>query len=389
MRTKHLNTLFHWTTVACVGVAVLAGAGCNREKERPAAGIKVGEAHKYIEEMALGDVIVAYNGVSLTREAYDNEMEVKETLHKLSRPQTSAQEIKVWRKYYSQSVVKEFLARQAILQAAQAKKHQPSAAALQGSRADMCKLLKVGDEALEKKFTEMGRVGRNLARIMAENALMRSFREAEHQQKLMVSAEDVDTHLKKIKAYHERCEATNQLVMAKGKAICEQLKRGEDFIKLAGVYSEVKDTPAGVWGEFLKGEIENPKIRETAFSLPAGAVSEPIDTEEGLVILKILERTEEVIGPAAVIKGPPTVKLGRILLRMADGGGQVSLPSREEAEKSLSRQKIKNLQNEWIPALIGKALIEYPNGTNLWKSAEKKAPGTGRGLPFLNKEKTP
>jgi hypothetical protein len=389
MRTKNLNALFHVATAICVVTLMLTGTGCNREKESPSAGLKVGEAQKYIEEMALDDVIVTYNGVSLTREAYDNEMEVKEMLHRLSRPRTSAQELKVWHKYYSQSVVKDFLARQAILQAAKAKKHQPSAAALQASRADMCKLLKVSDEGLEKKFTEMGRVGSNLARVMAENALMRSFREAEHQKDLMVSAEDIESHLNKIRANHERCDATNQLVMAKGKAICEQLKSGEDFIKLAGVSSEIKDLPVGVWGDFLKGEIENAKIRDVAFSLPVGAVSEPIDTEEGLVIIKILERTEDVIGPATVLKGPSTVKLGRILLRMADGGGQAALPSREEAEKWVSKQKVKNLQNEWIPTLFAKALIEYPNGTNLWKTVEKKATAWRPGMPILNKERKP
>jgi len=389
MRAKHLLAAIHLAMVACACAAVLTGVGCNPEKKHSSTGVRVGETTKYIDEMALDDVIVTYNGISLTREAYDNEMEVKETIHKLNRPQTSAQELKAWRKYYTRSVVKEFLARQAILQAAIANKHQPSETALQASRADMCKLLKVKDSALEEKFIEMGRVGRSLARIMAENALMRTVREAEHQQELLVSAEDVDTYLNNIKAYHERCEATNQLVMAKGKAISERLKSGEDFIKLAGEYSEVKDRPVGVWGEFLKGEIENSKIREAAFALPVHVASEPIDTEEGLVIIKILARTEQALGPTAVQKGPSSVMLGRILLRMAEGGQQAALPTREEAEKVLSQQKIMKLQNEWIPDLLAKARIEYPNGTNLWKAVEKKEPSMRRGMAIMEKEKTP
>lgn len=389
MKTKQLKVVIYLFLIACSGVAFVDVVGCKREPERPTAGFKVGAVSKPVEEMAPGDVVVSVNGVALTREAYDDSVAVKEALHKLTRPQATAQELRALRPYWSQSAVKEFVARQVILQEARTKKHQASPAAVQAIRADMCKLLKVEEDGLEKKFTEMGRVGRGLAQFMAENALIRSFREAEHQQKLTVSSEQVDAYLTKVKAYQEVYEATNQLVIAKGKALCEQLKRGEDFIKLAGQYSEVKDHPAGEWGSFVKGEIENAQIRDAAFSIPVGTVSEPIDTAEGLVIIKVFSRSTEVLGPTTVPTGPSTVKLGRILLRMADGGLHVPPPSREEVEKIILEQRVKSVQNEWIPALAAKALIEYPNGTNLWKVAEKKAPGKRRGMTVQSKEKTP
>jgi hypothetical protein len=179
------------------------------------------------------------------------------------------------------------------------------------------------------------------------------------------------------------------LVIAKGKALCEQLKSGEDFIKLAEQYSEVKDNPVGEWGTFVKGEIEHAQLRDAAFSIPVGAVSEPIDTAEGLVIIKVFSRSIEVLGPTTVSTGPSTVKLGRILLRMADGGLHVPPPSREEVEKMILEQRVKNVQNEWIPALAAKVLIEYPNGTNLWKVAERTVPGKRRGMKIQNKEENP
>jgi|GEM_PF-1594148 len=390
MRTLHHLRYFRYTSVAVASVIFVIETGCNREKERPSTGIKIGKESKYIEQMAADDVIVAINGVSLTREKYDDAIGVKETLQKLSKPKASAQELNSFRTYWSRGVINEYVARQAVLQAARTKNHQASDVAVQLSRADMCKLMKVEDEALEQKFIEMGRQGRALKVLLEENTMIRSFREAEHQQKLTVSKEEVDDHLKKIKAYHERSEATNQLVIAKGKAICEELKKGADFLKLVEQYSEGGDKPVGEWGSFLKGEIENAQIRNAAFSLPVGSVSEPFDTEEGLVIIKVLQRTSEVQGPTTVPSGPAIVKLGRILLRMAEGGLHVPPPSREDVEKAILDLKVKNLQNEWIPSLVAKAQIEYPNGTNFWMNAKSKKPAKShKGMAIQTKEETP
>lgn len=376
--------------VAGTAFLCLAAAGCKRGVAESAKDVKVGETTQYIEQMAPGDVIVELNGVSLTRERYDDELAVKEALYTFARPQAKAIELKRYRKQCSRMVVNEFVARQAILQAAEAKRHQPSAAAVQASRAELCKVLKVEDGALEEKCKALGRVGRSLTKLREENAMIRSFREAEHQERLRVSDEEVEAQFKKIKDYHARAEATNQLVMAKGKALCAQLRSGADFMELAGRYSEADDETLGEWGTFLKSEIENDQIREAAFSLPIGQVSEPFDTDEGLVIIKVLERTKAVYGPTTVPGSPETVRLGRLVLRMAEGGAHVPLPSREAVRQSVAKQKIKTLQEEWIPALVAEARIVYPNGTNLWRVAEQKSSDTRRkSMTLPNKEKKP
>lgn len=366
----------------------MAGTSCKPKEERPSLpGVKVGTTSKLIEEMAPHEVILSVNGVALTREAYDDAMALKETLYVLGRPATTKQEVTMSRPYWARAVLQEFVSRQVILQAARAKQHQTTTEALRASRADVASLLKVEERDVERKFTEMGRVGLAMKNVMEENAVIRSFRETEHGQSLKVTPSDVDTRIREIKAYHERAEATNQLVMAKGRTIYEQLKKGEDFMKLAGIYSEAEETPKGTWGTFLKGELDDAKIRESAFSLPVGGVSEPIDTEEGLVLLKVLDRKVEVLGPAVEPSGPATVTLGRILLRMAQGGAGTKLPTREEVEKALMNQKVKELQQKWIPSLVATATIAYPNGTNLWLSAKaKKSARPQRGMRNHAKE---
>lgn len=380
---------FQLFAMALLTVVLMIGMGCKREADRTVTGIKVGTSLKLIEEMAPTDVIVSVNGVALTRENYDDAMAVKEMIYVLNRPGTTKQELIMSRPYWSRAVLQEFMARQVIIQAALAKKHKTSAEALRVSRTDMSNVLKINEQDLERKFTELGRVGQSMKALIEENALIRSFREAEHGETLKVTPLDVENRIKAIKEYHERAEATNQLVMAKGRSLYEQLKKGDDFFKLAALCSEASDKPIGEWGTFLKGEIEHPKLREAAFTLPVGAVSEPIDTEEGLVIIKVIERKAEAIGPA-VAPGPATVTLGRIVLRMAEGGAGAKLPTREEVEKALATQKVKEVQQSWLPALVSKSSIEYPNGTNLWVNAKaKKSVRPQKGMSRLETKEEP
>jgi hypothetical protein len=380
---------FQFIALVLLSVVVLIGVGCKREADRAVTGIKVASALKLIEEMTPADVIVSVNGVTLTRENYDDAMAVKETLYVLARPGTTKQELSMSRPYWGRAVLQEFLARQVILQDALAKKHKTSVEALRVTRSEMSTVMKINEQDLERKFTELGRVGQSLKALMEENALIRSFRDSEHGDALRVSSSDVESRIKAIKAYHERAEATNQLVMAKGRTLYEQLKKGDDFLKLAALHSEASDKPIGQWGTFLKGELEHAKLREAAFTLPVGAVSEPIDTEEGLVIIKVIERKEEAIGPA-VAPGPATVTLGRIVLRMAEGGTGAKLPTREDVEKALANEKVKALQQNWLPALVSKSSIAYPNGTNLWLNAKaKKSARPQRGLNSLETKEDP
>ena len=107
-------------------------------------------------------------------------------------------------------------------------------------------------------------------------------------------------------------------------------------------------------------------MRHAAFTLPVGAISEPFDTEEGLVIIKVLARTG-IDSPVA--KQTAVVKLGRIVLLLWEFK---TVPDDETLRKELERRRLEELQRDWIKGLREQARIEYPNGTNFWKKAAKK-----------------
>jgi peptidyl-prolyl cis-trans isomerase D len=89
-------------------------------------------------------------------------------------------------------------------------------------------------------------------------------------------------------------------------AVAGQLKTGnfEAAAKAAGL--EVKTTEEITRGAPIGDAGVNPAIDAVAFTLPAGGVSEPIRTETGAVIVKVLERKD--VTPAEISAGKAQVR---------------------------------------------------------------------------------
>ncbi len=110
------------------------------------------------------------------------------------------------------------------------------------------------------------------------------------------------------------------------------LRRGEPFEKLAGLYSEDPSKKSGgAWGEFRKGDLV-PAIEKKLLQLKEGEVSEPLWRKEGLYIFELVKRQGERFAPYESVKGD----IGRTLLK----------------------QKRDERYSEWVKSLWEKAAIE-------------------------------
>lgn len=320
--------------------------------------------NKSIAQMASNDEIVRVNGKALTRGEYDELVDLKERLFKIQHPNLGSGAVSRLKKHFVESVLSEFVIRQLLVQDAHRKKHIPTTDAAKAIRRDTCIALKVDEARLDEKLMELGPARLVLEKVIHENMVIFSLRHALYKDKLEVTEADVAARISQIQAVYERAEATNQLVMAKGRDLYKQLKEGADFFDMAEKFSEAKDSPAGVWGEFVKGQIENAQVLDAATHLPVGSVAEPLETDEGLFIIKVLYRSDDFNKPSLTVGAK--VRLGRIVLRMFEGGANSPLPSNEDIRKVLADEKIIAIQNEWLASLHSKAVIEYPNGTNFW-----------------------
>ncbi len=81
---------------------------------------------------------------------------------------------------------------------------------------------------------------------------------------------------------------------AKAEKILQQIKKGEDFAKLAKEYSEDSDTAAkgGELGTLSPGKTNSPEFEKAVFALKAGEVSAVVETSFGYHLIKVDERAE-------------------------------------------------------------------------------------------------
>lgn len=115
-------------------------------------------------------------------------------------------------------------------------------------------------------------------------------------------------------------------------SILERARRGEDFAKLAGRYSQGPEASEGGVLGFFKHKELRPELEEAAFKLQPGEVSGLIKSPEGFHILRVLERRGGKPKPFA----------------------QVESQLRDEMMQAGAERQFQ----EWMKALKAKAYIE-------------------------------
>ena len=80
---------------------------------------------------------------------------------------------------------------------------------------------------------------------------------------------------------------------AKLDAIHAAFDANQSFEDVAKKYSEGPNaSKGGLLGSFAKGDLFHPVLEEMAWSLPVGKISDPVTTELGVHILKVVDRTD-------------------------------------------------------------------------------------------------
>jgi len=85
------------------------------------------------------------------------------------------------------------------------------------------------------------------------------------------------------------------------KKVEERLKKGEDFGKLADELSKDPGSKGGDLGWFTKDRMV-PEFAEVAFKLDAGKVSDPVKTQFGWHVIKVLEKRQKTFPPFEQVK---------------------------------------------------------------------------------------
>lgn len=116
----------------------------------------------------------------------------------------------------------------------------------------------------------------------------------EHEKELLVPVSVKARHIL-IQAAPQSPPEEKARARAKAEQVLEQVKKGEDFAKLAREHSADSDTAArgGELGTLSPGGSNSPEFEKAAFSLKAGEVSGVVETAFGYEIIRVDQRNEQ------------------------------------------------------------------------------------------------
>lgn len=349
-----------------LALTLLCGCKDKQKEITNESGWIVGQDSKTIADMSPEDVIVSIEGVDLTCAEYKKMLGKIETRFRASG-NTDNTKVNVYMKGRARNLVTEFLNRQLLICEAKSRGLKVPPEMLKSIEDGYKKQADRIGTTLDQMISKMGDTRADFDKRVQERALIKTLIQEQFGDSLRVTAEDIKTEKESYVKYNEMCDATNKLVIARGKQLMEELKGGADFGLTALACSEDEGVDPTVWGEFTRLELDEAEISSAAFTKPVGSIQGPFDTDEGLVIIKILER--KGVDPGAA-ETEPTVKLARILLKM---GQNFVCPADDQLKRDIMERKRKNAMQPFLVTLNKKFRVEFPHGIELWE-ASKQAP---------------
>ena len=317
-----------------------------------------------------GTIALDVNGVQFYRKDLEREIDFREALVRICRPQVDATNARVRiEKGITNSLIQVML----FKTAADARGIQASDAITNAVLEQYQKTFLRGSKVkslaeLEKGLSDRGLIDvytNNLARDVAQKAYF----EVVHGKDLIFEEKDVDNFMQRIKDYNAMVAATNALAYAKATNLWMRIKAGADFAALADKESEDPDREkGGALGECEKVDFDHdPGYWEKVSRLKKGEVSDVITTDVGIEIVKALSS----LAPSENT-GDPALQLARIYIRRA-----MSHPNwtREETRVEMENEYREDAIRMTYEEITSNAVVRV-NGKEVPVSKKKKAPET-------------
>ncbi|MEW6519813.1 MAG: peptidylprolyl isomerase [Thermodesulfobacteriota bacterium] len=177
----------------------------------------------------------------------------------------------------------------------------------------------IADKAKKAGFAERKDIKENM-QLLTDNFLTLQYLDKEVAQKEKVDEEDIKRYYEEnkgrfempemVKARHiliqvKKTAAEEEMKAARVKmqSVLQRVKAGEDFAKLAADLSEDPGSrkKGGDLGYFSKGKMA-PEFENAAFALQPGEVSDIVQTNFGLHIIKLEDKKEPFLQPVSAVR---------------------------------------------------------------------------------------
>lgn len=172
-----------------------------------------------------------------------------------------------------------------------------------------------------------------------------------------------------VESFDKNAEEFNDRAIARLNASRERILKGESTIEREAALSSDRVNPAHgkFWGEFQLQEFpSDEELHKWLKSAEVGAISMPVDTEDGISIVKLLAK-----GKGDAPQGQPLPDTYRLAKCTEKACEKMRYQTDEEMRAQLIIWKKEDAQRLLGSSLVSKAVIEYPRGTNLFDQVVK------------------
>ena len=319
-------------------------------------GVYVSEKSVAIRDMAPDDVLYFVNGEKITKADYTAESKVLEGLYSLHRGRDAAAS-KSGRKFLAASrknIPSQLVQRMLYLQAAKESGVQPAVGAEASFREKFIKTLprRPKGKELEKA---MGPVAyARLERKLAEDALIDAYRAHYWTNSyLTVSEEAISNKWEEVLRVNEKADKMNAKMHAKALEFRQKVMDGGDFGELT----------LKVLAEFTPEE----DIYKWLINAKDGDVSEPLEMDDGLAVVKIVSRH-----PADLPDGfKPEDEYTMVRCTFYIFNKYVEGTSPETIRQTFLEEQLQKAHGELGKILWNKAVIELPNGDDFFRKPKQ------------------
>lgn len=367
-------------------LAVVAAAGCTRddhaydslfpggdyaELKPRIAEIPCG-AEQTIKDMAPSNVIVAVNGYTLTKEEFEFSVAL-EASHLMSQKGADQNVVSAQMKERMQFFVPEFVRVRLLLDEAKRLNLLTT-----NDVAKSVKEIVIASAKAKKRTPEQFLRGFNCdSKYVFYDLAVKQWVNALIAKKIPPQVEVDDAFVKAVQdqvtADNEAAKATNELYKVMLAGWKKEAESGiKTFTQLAKEHSQDfnPDSKDGsYWGEWERGQMDSMKVQAAAFSVKLGEITDPVEDENGIHIVKVL-------------KIEPAVKndKGRVIQHEIRTLAHIYIEKEplllRQTDKMMFRDVKRQMQLQAINAYVevlktnGVHKVVYPHGENLFRQEQ-------------------
>ena len=372
-----MRMLYFHIAAKVLSVCVLSlcfWSGCNKHPTAPGVYI---EANKkvHIFDLASTDPILYVNGEAITKRDFDALMVLRDRIWRISGNMpfdVSESEMKQYCIDAGPGLMLQLIHHALFRQYAQKIGAVPTEAKVRESAQVLLATLKRKNSSIESLAADIGgdagELFRKIPYIDAQDAMLRQ----------SVTTNDLDNvseaELKEREEFVAKFDANAEAMNARARArLLEAKKRilgGADFaLEAKNIADAVNPQYGEKWGRFEIQEFPaDEALHQWLRKSKPGDISDPLDLDDGLAIVKIIEKGKGDAPPG--VEPPDAYTLVRCTVKACE---KMRYQNRTEMTRQLLLWKREDAQRVLGEMLTSRAVIEYPNGTNLFDKVAAEA----------------